>query len=189
VKGSITPSDSDKWQAVVGCDKSYDGAFFYGVTTTRVFCRPSCKSRTPVRDNVVYFDTAARALETGFRPCKRCCPDKPVFEPDLELVERAKDSLDADFLGRVDLTRISRQVGVSRNHLTKLFRRHCGLSPTQYVARKRVDKAEELLGQGDMGILEIAYAAGFVSLSNFYRCFRAQTGLTPTEYRTRRGSR
>lgn len=63
------------WKAVSSCDNSYDGIFFYAVKTTRIFCRPSCKSRTPLPENVVYFPVFSMAMEKGFRPCKRCRPD------------------------------------------------------------------------------------------------------------------
>lgn len=187
MKKSIRISNNEKWQALVSCDRSYDGRFFYGVKTTGVFCRPSCKSKTPVRDNVIFFDNAATAIETGFRPCKRCCPDKVVFEPDLELMKKAKDIFDADYNKQVDLSQISKQLGVSTNHLIKLFKQHSGLTPTQYIVKIRVDKAAELLNQTDINILEIAYTTGFKSLSNFYKCFKEQTGHTPNEHRKSRG--
>lgn len=88
MKESIKIQDMEKWQAVASCDSKYDGMFFYGVKTTGIFCRPSCKSRTPIRANVIFFDNVVNAIEAGFRSCKRCCPDKIVFEPDLELVKK-----------------------------------------------------------------------------------------------------
>ncbi len=69
-------SDTEKWQAVVNCDKGYDGLFFYGVTTTGIFCRPACRAKTPRRENVVFFGNAEQAIEAGFRPCKKCRPDR-----------------------------------------------------------------------------------------------------------------
>jgi AraC family transcriptional regulator of adaptative response / methylphosphotriester-DNA alkyltransferase methyltransferase len=68
-------SDNDKWQAVIECDKSYDGLFFYGVVTTGVFCRPSCRSKSPLRNNVLFFNGLDDAVKAGFRPCKKCRPD------------------------------------------------------------------------------------------------------------------
>ncbi|MGE5632782.1 MAG: bifunctional transcriptional activator/DNA repair enzyme AdaA [Caulobacteraceae bacterium] len=178
-------SDNEKWQAVIRCDKSYDGKFFYSVKTTGIFCRPSCKSKTPVRSNVAFFDNAAKAIESGFRPCKRCCPDKISFEPDLELIKKAIDIFDAAYNRQIDLSHVSRQLGVSANHLIRLFKQHRSLTPTRYIAKIRVDKAEELLKQSDMDVLEIAYEVGFKSLSNFYKCFKEQTGHTPNESRTK----
>lgn len=183
MKDAASISDNEKWQAVVNCDKSYDGSFFYGVRTTGIFCRPSCRAKTPARANVVYFDKAEDAAEEGFRPCKRCCPDKASFEPDIELANKAKAMLDKSCDRPVELRRISAQLGVSMNHLERLFRKHIGLTPTQYITGVRVGKALEQLEKSDGKILEIAYTSGFNSLSYFYKCFKQQTGYTPEEYR------
>lgn len=176
-------SDCEKWQAVINCDRRYDGIFFYGVKTTGIFCKPSCKSKTPHRDNVVFWGNPAIAMECGFRACKRCRPEKAIFEPDLELLKKTKDIFDAKYSEQVELNLISKQLGVSKSHLIRLFKLHSGLTPTQYIAKVRVDKAVELLNQTDMNILEIAYAVGFKSLSNFYKCFKEQTGHSPKEHR------
>ncbi|MBP2637470.1 MAG: AraC family transcriptional regulator [Firmicutes bacterium] len=186
MKDSSRISDDRKWQAVVNCDRNYDGIFFYGVKTTGIFCKPSCKSKTPVRENVNFFAHTAEALKHGFRPCKRCCPNKDVFEPELELVGQAKDIINADYNQQIDISYIAKQLGVSKNHLIRLFKRHSEFTPTQYFTKVRVGKARELLDQEDLSILELAYAVGFKSLSNFYKCFKEQTGRTPHEYRKRR---
>jgi AraC family transcriptional regulator of adaptative response / methylphosphotriester-DNA alkyltransferase methyltransferase len=106
MKESSRITDDEKWQAVVSCDKRYDGIFFYGVKTTGIFCKPSCKSKTPVRDNVVFFDHTAGAIENGFRSCKRCCPDKVFFDPELEFVRRAKDVFDSEYNHQIDVSHI-----------------------------------------------------------------------------------
>lgn len=182
-------SENEKWEAIVSCDESYDGLFLYGVKTTGIFCHPSCRAKTPCRSNVVFFNDSADAVDAGFRPCKRCCPDKAAFEPGLELVEKAKDIFDANFDDLLGMGELSKQLGVSPNHLARLFHKHFGMSPTKYITRLRVDKASGLLEQTDAGILEIAYISGFKSLSGFYKCFKEHTGLTPREYREYGGSR
>jgi len=187
MKKPVRISDNEKWHALVSCDGRYDGIFFYGVKTTGIFCRPSCNSKTPVRDNVTFFDNAANAIEAGFRPCKRCCPDKVVFEPDLELMKKAKNIFDTNYNKQVDVSQISKQLGVSTNHLIKIFKHYNGLTPTQYIVKIRVGKASELLNQTDINIFEIAYMTGFKSLSNFYKCFKEQTGHTPNKHRKSRG--
>ncbi|GFP76349.1 bifunctional transcriptional activator/DNA repair enzyme AdaA [Clostridium fungisolvens] len=187
MKQCIKISDSEKWQAVISCDNKYDGLFFYGVKTTGIFCRPSCKSKTPIRENVIFFDNTVNALDSGFRPCKRCCPDKVDFQPDSELIEKAKNIFHTYFNKPVDLSDISKQLGISTNHLIKLFKQHTKLTPTQYIIKLRIEKAKELLKQSDIDILEISYATGFKSLSNFYKCFKEQTEFTPSEYRKSRG--
>jgi len=180
-------SDNEKWQAVVNCDKSYDGLLFYGVKTTGIFCRPSCRAKTPVRGNVVFFDNAINAIDEGFRPCKKCRPDEAVFEPNLELVNKAKDIIEANYDKPIDINHISKQLGVSTNHLTRLFKQNSGLTPTHYIAKLRISKSAELLEQADKNIIEIAYISGFYSLSNFYKHFKELIGQTPNEYRKSRG--
>lgn len=176
-------SEDKKWQAVASCDKSFDGLFLYGVKTTGIFCRPSCKAKAPMRDNVVYFNSSTEAMNAGFRPCKRCCPDIEVFEPDRELVNKAKIIFDSGYENTIDMQGTSKQLGVSSNHLARLFKEQLGLTPAQYIAGLRIDKAGELLEQTEKEILEIAYMAGFKSLSSFYKCFKDKTGHTPKEHR------
>lgn len=89
-------TDDAKWTAVVACDRAFDGRFFYGVATTGVFCRPSCRARTPRREYVLFFDAAGEALARGFRPCKRCRPDLPAHDPALALVRAAEELICAD---------------------------------------------------------------------------------------------
>ena len=78
------------WQAVAAGDELYDGRFYYGVKTTKIFCRPSCSSNLPKRENVVYFNSSAEAEDAGYRPCKRCRPEvSGVYSPEQELLEAA----------------------------------------------------------------------------------------------------
>lgn len=179
-------SDNEKWKAVVSCNKGYDGLFFYGVKTTGIFCRPSCKARTPYRKNVLFFDKAAKAMGEGFRPCKKCRPDKVVFKPNLELIKKAKDIFDVNYDKSIDLSHISKQLGISLNHLGRLFKQNYGVTPIHYIIELRLNKSMELLEQEDSNILVIAYMTGFKSLSHFYKCFKEKMGQTPNEYRKKR---
>lgn len=176
-------SDNEKWKAVVSCDDSYDGLFFYGVKTTGIFCRPSCRAKTPARENVVFFDNVEAAAAASLRPCKKCRPDKESFEPDLELVEKAKAMFDADYAGTIEIEQTAKKLGISPNHLTRLFKKQLGIAPVQYITALRVEKAAEMLARTDASILDIALMTGFKSLSNFYKCFKEKTGHTPKEYR------
>lgn len=136
---------------------------------------------------MLFLGNAANAIAEGFRPCKKCRPDKEVFEPDLELVKKAKDIFNANYDKSINLSHVSKQLGVSTNHLGRLFRQNYGVTPMHYIINLRLDKSGELLKQEDLNILEIAYASGFKSLSNFYKCFKEQTGHTPNEHRKSRG--
>jgi AraC family transcriptional regulator of adaptative response / methylphosphotriester-DNA alkyltransferase methyltransferase len=182
-------ADQEKWDAVLRCDESYDGRFFYGVKTTGIFCRPSCKSKPPLPANVEFFDEPAAAYERGLRPCKRCRPDLLEYKPMMELLRQVKAIFDADFSDREKLVFRIRQFPVSSYHLTRLFRQEFGMTPTEYLNRLRMSKALECLKTPDKNILDVAYVCGFGSLSSFHACFKKQFGLTPNEYRRQNGSR
>lgn len=176
-------SEEEKWNAVARCDPSLDGTFFYGVKTTKIFCRPSCNSKQPLRENTVFFDTASDACAHGFRPCKRCRPDLPDYQPMEELLEQVKKIYDACFDDSGRLEEKTAELNISRNHLIRSFRGRYGVTPVEYINRLRVEKAESLLRNSRTGILEIALSCGFGSLSMLYVCFKRQTGFTPGEYR------
>ena len=176
-------TDNEKWEAVIRCDKVYDSLFFYGVKTTGVFCRPSCKAKAPIRKNIGFFHTADDALVGGFRPCKRCRPDMLSYEPDVELVHKAKEILQQTYDKPLDFNNIARQLSISRNHFARLFKENTGVTLMQYIICIRITRACVLLRQTNAGILEIAHNSGFLSISNFHKNFKEQTGLTPKKYR------
>lgn len=128
------PTDDARWGAVTERDPHADGAFFYAVSTTGVFCRPTCASRLPRRENVSFFADTAAARAAGFRPCKRCQPEGLPRE--LEIVNRACAVLDAH-AERLTLQQLSDAVHVSPFHLQRLFKRVVGVSPRQYQAAQR----------------------------------------------------
>jgi len=176
-------TNNDKWEAVVQCDSSYDGMFFYGVKTTGVFCRPSCKSKEPLRNNVEFFDNIEQAYFNGLRPCKRCRPDLIEFKPMLDLIERAKCIFDTYFDDRHKLRAEIKALGISQNHLIRLFRQEFHKTPLEYTNNMRVEKAMKMISTMDTNIADIALQCGFGSLSTFYVLFKKQVGLVPKEYR------
>lgn len=128
---SAYSTDDARWAAVTGRDPQADGAFYYAVRTTGVFCRPTCASRLPRREHVTFFHDTAAARAAGFRPCKRCQPEGLPRE--LELVNRACAVLDAH-PERLTLAQLSDAVHVSPFHLQRLFKRVVGVSPRKYQA-------------------------------------------------------
>lgn len=173
-------SDETRWNAVSGCDSSADGTFFYAVRTTGVFCRPSCASRPPRRENVEFFDTAQQAESAGYRACKRCQPGS--LSRELAIVERACKVLDADPQQRLTLAQLSNAVHVSPFHLQRLFSRVVGVSPRQYQAARRADALRGALQRGD-DVTRATQDAGFGSTSRMYDAAPAELGMTPSMYR------
>ncbi|MDR7866854.1 MAG: Ada metal-binding domain-containing protein [Sporomusaceae bacterium] len=172
-----TYPEETMWQAVAASDPHYDGRFCYGVKTTGIFCRPSCKSRPPRRENTVYFTAAAAALAQGFRPCKRCRPDA-LLAPVQDIVREACTLLESQYDNPAILGELPGRIGLSRSHLTRLFKHHTGKAPREYLHAIRIRKAEALLAGGLAGA-GVAYAVGFGSPSRFFAVFRAHTGLSP----------
>ncbi len=181
----MTLTAAEKWQAINRNNADYDGQFYYGVKTTGIFCRPSCKSKPPLASNTLFFDSVAAACEHGFRPCKRCRPDLYEYQPVLELLEQAKKLYLEYFADKEKLAAELRALPVSQAHLIRLFRTHYGVTPNEYLNRLRVAKAAETLLQSDASLLDIAYTTGFGSLSGFYFWFKKLSGAPPLEYRRR----
>jgi AraC family transcriptional regulator of adaptative response / methylphosphotriester-DNA alkyltransferase methyltransferase len=181
----MTLTAAEKWQAINLNNADYDGQFYYGVKTTGIFCRPSCKSKPPLQPNTLFFDSAAAACEHGFRPCKRCRPDLYEYQPVLDLLEQAKNLYHKHFADKEALAAGLSALPVSTTHLIRLFRTHFGVTPNEYLNRLRVAKAAEALLQSDASLLDIAYTSGFGSLSGFYFWFKKINGAPPLEYRHR----
>lgn len=173
-------SDESRWQAVAGRDAGADGAFFFAVRTTGVFCRPSCASRAPRRENVTFFATTDEAAAAGYRPCKRCQPTSLPRE--LAIVERACKVLDADPHERMTLAQLSDAVHVSPFHLQRVFSRIVGVSPRQYQAARRADVLRDALQRGH-DVTRATHDAGFGSPSRMYEAAPADLGMTPSAYR------
>ncbi|WP_250452685.1 bifunctional DNA-binding transcriptional regulator/O6-methylguanine-DNA methyltransferase Ada [Caballeronia sp. ATUFL_M2_KS44] len=173
-------SDESRWQAVAERDARADGAFFFAVRTTGVFCRPSCASRAPRRENVSFFATTDEAAAAGYRPCKRCRPTSLPRE--LAIVERACKVLDADPQQRITLAQLSDAVHVSPFHLQRLFSRIVGISPRQYQAAQRADVLRDALQRG-RDVTRATHDAGFGSPSRMYESAAAELGMTPSAYR------
>ena len=175
--------DELMWKATLDCDKQFDGEFFYAVKTVGVYCKPSCKSRAPLRKNVLFFESATAAQRAGFRPCKRCRPDLPEYAPSATFARNAKNLMDAHFKDRKFLAQKMKTIGLSSNRLSEIFKCEYGILPMMYLNNKRLERAKELLAQSAMPIIDIAYEIGFESLSAFYAFFKKYSAETPKNFR------
>jgi AraC family transcriptional regulator of adaptative response / methylphosphotriester-DNA alkyltransferase methyltransferase len=176
-------TEVEKWDALTKCSIEQDGIFFYGVKTTGIFCRPSCRSREPKRENVEFFDSAQDAQISGFRPCKRCRPDLVKYDPDDDIAKKTLGILERHYCDSERLQTELKGLGISRNRLVELFRRKYGVTPAKYISSRKMAKASELLSSQDISIINIALKCGFKSLSAFYELFRKEKGMTPQEFR------
>src|SRR5690606_27754749 len=133
----------DPWQVVLSRDRSWDGALFYAVRTTGIFCRPSCPSRRPHRENVTFFRSADDAAHAGFRPCHRCHPESATGTTTERRVQRAIRYLDEHLDERVTLEQLGSAVGLSPFHLQRSFRSAMGITPRQYQEARRLGAMKE----------------------------------------------
>src|ERR671920_51530 len=134
----------DRWQAVLIRDQGRDGEFVFAVSTTGIYCRPSCPARRPRPENVSFFADPATAERAGFRACRRCRP-KAIASSQEELVARATTWLDDHVEERVTLPRLAAALGVSPGHLQRTFTRVTGVSPRVYAAARRLESAKSRL--------------------------------------------
>lgn len=173
----------EMWKAISENDTSYDGIFFYAVKSTGIYCRPSCKSKIPKRENVCFFNTAQQARDAGFRPCKRCRSDLSDYQPIKEIAEKAKRVLEDSFRKRYGLNQELRHLGISQRRMAEIFKDEYGVTLSEYVGNLRLMEAKRLLSDTNSDIIDIAYSVGFGGLSSFYRFFKNGTGLSPAAYR------
>ncbi len=173
----------EKWKASIACDASYDGKFFYGVKTTGIFCRPSCKSKSPKMENVLFFDSLEEAQRSGLRPCKRCRPDLPEFQTQKEEAGKIKDICLKYFTDADMLKKEMQKLCIGRNRMIRLFHNYYGKPPSEYLNELRIGHAKKLLLESESNILHIAMESGFKNQSSFYIQFHKSTGLSPGEFR------
>jgi AraC family transcriptional regulator of adaptative response/methylated-DNA-[protein]-cysteine methyltransferase len=174
-------NDSARWEAVLGRDRDADGLFFYAVSSTGVYCRPSCPSRRPRRDRVAFFDTSSAARDAGFRACRRCHPDAgDVSDPWVEKVRRA-----CVYLGNVDghpsLATLAARLGGSPYHLQRNFKRLVGVTPREYADACRLKTVKRELRRGG-DVTGAMLDAGYGSSSRFYERAVPKLGMAPSVY-------
>lgn len=175
-------SDDVRWTRVLGRDRSADGVFYYAVTSTGVFCRPSCPSRRPRRDRVRFFDNTTAASAAGFRACLRCRPTDLSADGITGAIARVAAYLDAHADESVSLPQLGRLANLSPSHLQRRFKEEVGLSPREYQAARRADRFRRELRAGK-DVTTAIYEAGYGSPSRVYEAAPTGKGLSPAAYR------
>ncbi|MEJ8303281.1 bifunctional transcriptional activator/DNA repair enzyme AdaA [Saccharibacillus sacchari] len=180
--GTIRLSFEEMWERIMACDARYDGLFFTAVKTTRIYCRPSCRSRKPKKQNVEFYVRLNEAEAAGYRPCKRC---QPEFEhsPWNGFVLQARSFIVEHYRENLLLKDIADHVKLSTYYLERLFKQETNETPRMVLEKVRVDRAAHLLRCSDKSNLDICYESGFHTPSNFYKAFKRHHGCSPGEYR------
>jgi AraC family transcriptional regulator of adaptative response/methylated-DNA-[protein]-cysteine methyltransferase len=172
-----------RWKALAGRDRAADGTFVYGVTSTGIYCRPSCPSRRPRADRVRFFDSTSEARQAGFRACKRCRPDTVgLSHPGVEAVRLASAYLATHADETVTLGHLARVAAMSPHHLQRRFKAIVGLSPREYQAAVRADRLRTSLRDG-RDVTSAIYEAGYGSPSRVYEAAPTGKGMSPSKYR------
>lgn len=159
-------------------DRSWDGRFVVAVTSTGIYCRPSCPARRPRPENTEFYDSNDMAESAGFRACKRCEPDavtrdRAAIEQALTLLRGAEES--------ISLADLAEAVGYSPSHLQRIFTRDTGLSPASYARALRDERARNALSASG-SVTEAIYEAGFESPSRFYDSLEGKLGMKPSAW-------
>ncbi|GAA4169057.1 DNA-3-methyladenine glycosylase 2 family protein [Gryllotalpicola koreensis] len=188
---SITPVDpfdpEVAYRAASGRDPRFDGRFFLGVTTTGIYCRPSCPARKPLRRNAVFFPTAAAAVAAGFRACKRCRPDalpgSRHWDASGDLAARAVRAIRDGAIDELGVSGLASRLSVSERHLHRILVAEVGASPVQLNRTRRAQTARTLIEQTTLPLADIAFAAGFGSVRQFNDVMLAEYGTSPSALR------
>ncbi|CAN5141625.1 Ada metal-binding domain-containing protein [soil metagenome] len=192
---ATSPLFEQRYGALSSRDSRFDGQFIAGVSTTGIYCRPSCPAVTPKPGNVRFFRTAAAAHEAGLRACKRCQPDAVPGSPDWnlhdDLASRAMRLVHDGVVEREGVDGLARRLGYTPRHVSRVLQAELGAGPLALARAHRAQTARSLLAATELSISDIAFAAGFGSLRQFNDTIAEVYRATPSELRAlaRRGGR
>jgi len=175
------------YQAIVTRDRRFDGRFFVAVRTTKIYCRPICRVKSPFQKNCTFYSHAAEAEVAGYRPCKRCRPElapgSSAMEVSSQLARSAAAFIHQDFLADHSLEELAAKLDVTDRHMRQVFRAEFGVSPVEYWQTQRLLLAKQLLTDSRLPVTSVALASGFQSLRRFNVALKERYRVTPTEFR------
>ncbi|MGH2912915.1 MAG: bifunctional transcriptional activator/DNA repair enzyme AdaA, partial [Solirubrobacteraceae bacterium] len=181
------------YQAAQSRDPRFDGWFFTAVTSTGIYCRPSCPAMTPKRENVRFYPSAAAAQQAGFRACKRCRPDaapgSPEWDGRADVVARAMRLIADGVVDREGVPGLAGRLGYSVRQLQRMLLAEVGAGPIAIARAQRAQTARVLIETSALTMAEVAFAAGFSSVRQFNDTVRAVFATAPTELRRRASNR
>lgn len=186
----MTPASIAVWHhAVDARDPSFEGVFLVAITSTRIYCRPTCPSRRARRENRRFFETRGHAERAGYRACLRCRPELVTGPTPLDavpdLAREAAAQIAAGALNGRSVKALAGGLGMSERHLRRALDRELGASPQHLATEQRLTTAMELLTETTTPVTRIAYLSGFQSLRRFNSVFRERFRMSPSEYRRR----
>lgn len=182
-EANMAPGPQNKWwDAVLARDGSYDGEFFFAVSSTGVYCRPSCPAKRPRRENVTFFRRPAEAEQAGYRACLRCRPKASGRNPQTETVHQICRYIEQHLDEPVTLDRLGEAFGLSPFHLQRTFKKALGITPKAYADSCRMGLLKRNL-QAGRSVTHALYDAGYSSSSRLYERTASQLGMTPDKYR------
>jgi AraC family transcriptional regulator of adaptative response / DNA-3-methyladenine glycosylase II len=191
MSGPPGPDDGQRYQAAISKDARFDGVFFIAVTSTGIYCRPSCPAITPKREHMRFYRTAAAAQEAGFRACKRCRPDASPGSPEwnirADLVGRAMRLIADGIVDRDGVAGLASRLGYEQRQVRRLITAELGAGPLAIARAQRAQTARVLTETTTLPLSEIAFAAGFASIRQFNDTIREVFAVTPTQLREARG--
>ncbi len=185
--------DEQQYQAAISKDARFDGVFFIAVSSTGIYCRPSCPAITPKREHMRYYRTAAAAQEAGFRACKRCRPDASPGSPEwnirADVVGRAMRLIADGVVDRDGVAGLASRLGYEQRQVRRLITAELGAGPLAIARAQRAQTARVLTETTTLPLSEIAFAAGFDSIRQFNATILEVFAVTPTQLRAARGGR
>ena len=174
--------DDETWDIIERNDTILDGQLWYAVSSTKIFCKPSCHSRLPKRQNVSIFSSYQDAMAAGYRPCKRCRPTEEIVADDIWVAE-INYILEQDYAEKLTLEELALRVHGSESHVRHVYLKQTGLTPLQKLTAIRLAKAQTLLEATSMAIDKVGETVGIANTSYFIKLFKQHFNLSPYQYR------